>query len=267
MRALESIMPDQAFVYLGDHGNAPYGNDASDEIYDLTKASVARLFKYGCSLVVIACNTAVATSLTRLQETWLPETYPDRKVIGVIEPVAEAISEDTGRQMLPDGGVPRHYPDPCVAIFATQHTVRSNVFGNAINHKVSAIQVYQRACPGLALLIEEDAPEEMLRAEIRKHVRALLSDISSTPDFCILGCTHYPIVEHLWRAELPESVNIISQPDVCAKSLVRYLRKNPHLSSVKAGANIFLTTGDVKIVSERASLFYRSKVAFSKVDV
>ncbi|AZF21603.1 glutamate racemase [Pseudomonas sp. R3-52-08] len=263
MRAFESALPNEEFVYLGDHGNAPYGNNSSEHIFDLTQAAVARLFKHGCTLVVIACNTAVATSLRKLRETWLPERYPNRQVIGVIVPVAEEIAGTPVSQAFDV------IDDPCVesvAVFATQHTVQSNAFGVEINSRRPHIKVYQQICHGLALLIEQDACEEVLRAEIRKHVDALLSATSKKPDVCVLGCTHYPIVEHLWRAELPASTRIVSQPDTCARGLIEHLRRNPHLSTKRTGNNRFFTTGDIETVSERASLFYKSAVSFSKMD-
>ncbi len=255
MRAFELVLPNEQFVYLGDHGNAPYGNDAADDIYDLTQAAITRLFNYGCSMVVIACNTAVATSLQRLQQAWLPEVFPDRRVIGVVAPVAEQIAKATG-----------DYSVQSVAVFATQHTVQSNIFALQINNRRPAINVYQQACQGLALLIEQDAPKDLLRTEIRKHINALLSAAPHVPDVCVLACTHYPIVEHLWRSELPDSMQLISQSNAAAKSLVEYLKSNPHLSSARAGGNTFLTTGDIKTVSERASLFYGASVEFAKID-
>ncbi|WPN55973.1 glutamate racemase [Pseudomonas sp. P9_31] len=266
MRAFESVLQNEKFVYLGDHGNAPYGNNVSDDIHDLTQAALDRLFRYGCSLVVIACNTAVAISLRKLQQAWLPEVYPGRRVIGVIAPVAEAI---TGAPWNPTSAATHDhsdYPVESVAIFATQHTVQSNAFAVEINNRRPGINVYQQACPGLALLIEQDAPEDRVRAEIRKNVKALLNAAAQTPDVCILGCTHYPIVEHIWRTELPGSMRIISQSDACAQSLVEYLKSNPRFSNARVGDNKFFTTGDVKTVSERASLFYGSRVEFSRID-
>ncbi|ROM92634.1 glutamate racemase [Pseudomonas brassicacearum] len=266
MRAFESVLQNEEFVYLGDHGNAPYGNNATDDIHDLTQAALTRLFGYGCSLVVIACNTAVAISLRKLQQTWLPKTFPDRRVIGVIAPVAEELTRAPWSTTCATTPVHSDRPVESVAIFATQHTVESNAFAVEINSRNPDIKVYQQVCHGLALLIEQDAPENVLRSEIRKNVDALLIATSQTPDVCILGCTHYPIVEHIWRTELPASVRIISQSNACAQSLVDYLKRNPHFSKARTEDNKFFTTGDVEIVSERASLFYTSRVEFSRMD-
>ena len=92
LQALERHLPRQQFVYLGDHGHAPYGNRAPDDIYRLTIDAVESLFRLGCPLVVMACNTAAATGLRRLQQTWLPDRHPNRRVLGVLVPMVEAIT-------------------------------------------------------------------------------------------------------------------------------------------------------------------------------
>ncbi|KUM01944.1 aspartate/glutamate racemase family protein [Chromobacterium subtsugae] len=267
MRAFESVLPNEKFVYLGDHGNPPYGNSSADAIYDLTQAALARLFEHGCSLVVIACNTAVATSLRKIQQTWLPQAYPGRRAVGVVVPTVEEIIGTPWGWKFDSTHAHPHRPVKSVAIFATQHTVQSNIFAAEINSRNPDINVRQQACNGLALLIEQAAPEAVLRAEIRKNINALFNANQEVPDVCVLACTHYPIVEHIWRTELPDSMRIISQPDACAQSLLEYLKRNPHFSSTRIGDNQFLTTGDAETVSERASLFYNSKAEFSKIDM
>src|SRR4051812_2182167 len=90
LHTLRRALPRRSFLYLGDHANAPYGDRAPDEIYELTIAGVERLFALGCRLVVLACNTASAIALRRLQQTWLPHSAPDRRVLGVLVPMVES---------------------------------------------------------------------------------------------------------------------------------------------------------------------------------
>ena len=66
-RELTRRFPDRDFVYLADQANAPYGGRAGDEIVDLTQAGCERLFEAGANLIVLACNTASAIALRRLQ--------------------------------------------------------------------------------------------------------------------------------------------------------------------------------------------------------
>ena len=93
-RKLVERFPSADFVYLADQANAPYGGRPGEEIVDLTRAGCERLFAEGCDLVVLACNTASAIALRRLQQTWLPERRRTLgrpvNVLGLIVPTIES---------------------------------------------------------------------------------------------------------------------------------------------------------------------------------
>ncbi|HIP79711.1 MAG TPA: glutamate racemase, partial [Kiloniellaceae bacterium] len=65
LRQLIARLPQEYFVYFGDHAHAPYGRREPEEIYRLTLEAVERLFQHGCRLVLLACNTASAVALRR----------------------------------------------------------------------------------------------------------------------------------------------------------------------------------------------------------
>jgi len=88
--AVSKRLPDVPLVYFGDNFHAPYGMRNSDDIYDLTTKAVECLWDTGCDLVILACNTASAAALCRMQESWLP---PDKRVLGVFVPLIEALTE------------------------------------------------------------------------------------------------------------------------------------------------------------------------------
>ena len=76
--AIKSHLPDLGLVYLGDNKNAPYGVRDADDIFHCTKDGVQILFDQpGCDLVVLACNTASAVAMWRIQERWLT---PEKRV-------------------------------------------------------------------------------------------------------------------------------------------------------------------------------------------
>jgi len=100
--AIRKQMPDLDTVYLGDHKHAPYGVRDVDDIYRCTTQSVQILFDQGCDLVILACNTASAAALRRIQEHWLTE---DKRVLGVFVPMIEALTErQWGTILRPPGG-------------------------------------------------------------------------------------------------------------------------------------------------------------------
>ncbi len=263
LRALERTLPDQSFLYLGDHANAPYGNRSPAEIYDLTVQAIEQLFARGCSLVILACNTAAATGLRQLQQTWLPVAHPARRVLGVIVPVVEEITGvpwlHAGKAVRAPAGPSRH-----VALFATSHTVRTGSYVTEIAHRAPEIRVSQKACPDLVRLIEDQAPQPVIRSHVGRYVAELI-DTEGTPDVCILGCTHYPLIEHLFREALPEDVRMISQSDVTARSLRHYLARHPEFSCPGAPRHQFLTTGDVSQASVLATRFYGRPVQFQSL--
>ena len=96
--AISKCLPDVPLVYFGDNSHAPYGVRNSDDIYDLTTKAVECLWDTGCELVILACNIASATTLRRMQESWLP---PDKRVRGVFVPLIETLTERQWGDNLP----------------------------------------------------------------------------------------------------------------------------------------------------------------------
>ena len=120
-QAIARRMPDLPLVYLGDNAHTPYGTRTPDDIFALTCAGVERLWAEGCDLVILACNTASAAALKRMQETWLP---PGKRVLGVFVPMIEALTE----RQWGDNSPPREVEVKHVALFATPATVASRAF-------------------------------------------------------------------------------------------------------------------------------------------
>jgi glutamate racemase len=263
MRALDRALPKENFIYLGDHANAPYGDRSAEDIYALTLRSVERLFQNDCSLVILACNTAAARALRRLQHTWLPTAYPGRRVLGVIVPVVEGV---TGLRWVADQtpvARPQTAAPVAVGVFATRQTVESGAFAGEIHKRAAHVEVWQQACPDLVPLIEDDAATSKVEAAVGGYVARLGQQMHGrSPDVCILGCTHYPLIEPLFRKALPAATRILSQPEVTARSLVAYLDRHREFSFPSGGQRTFLTTGDPALASRIASRFYGRDVAF-----
>ena len=93
LKEFTTVLPEYDYLYLGDNARAPYGNRSSEAVYNFTVEAVDCLFKNGCQLIILACNTASALALRRIQQEWLPKNYPDRRVLGVIRPLSEKANE------------------------------------------------------------------------------------------------------------------------------------------------------------------------------
>src|SRR6056297_3444035 len=244
--AVEKRLPDLPVVYLGDNANAPYGVRDAEDINALTSAHVHRLWhEEGCNLVVLACNTASAAALRRMQEAGVPE---GKRVLGVFVPLIEALTE----RQWGDNSPPREVSMQHVALFATPATVASRAFQRELAFRAIGVDVEAQACGGVVDAIEEG---DMILAEalVRSHVEALKRKMP-TPQAAILGCTHYPLMAEVFQAALGADVRVFSQADLVAESLADYLGRHPEM----AGADLpprFLTTGDPKRVSDRATQF------------
>ncbi|HVI52512.1 MAG TPA: aspartate/glutamate racemase family protein [Candidatus Sulfotelmatobacter sp.] len=260
LQALARRLPERRFVYLGDHANAPYGDRSADEIYGMTVTAIDRLFGQGCRLVILACNTA-AMSLRRIQQNWLAEAYPDRRVLGVVVPMIEVV---TGLPWMAD---PKTSPSPrpraTVAVFATRRTAEADVYPQEIAKRAPQVTVEMMACPRLAALIEQGAPREELRHFVQRYVAELTDRLNGRPlDAALLGCTHYPLVEDLFRDALPPGVELLAQPIPTADSLAAYLERHPDLDRPNSGGVTFHTTGDPERISAMASAFYGGETRF-----
>lgn len=254
--ALVARLPDQPFLYLGDNARAPYGTREPGEILAATRAAVARLFAGGCGLVILACNTASAVALRRLQEDWLPGQGGDRRVLGVFVPVIEALA---GRPW-GERGPPTPLPAADVALFATPATVASGAFPRELGLRATGLRVVARACPGLVEALEA-GDRAGAGALARAHARALLAR-SPAPAAAVLGCTHYPLVEAEFRAVLPAQTRILSQPDLVAESLADYLCRHPRFRETGGGVR-HLTTGDPAAVSAAAARLLGPRAGFA----
>ncbi|HYD64116.1 glutamate racemase [Azospirillum sp.] len=267
LRALVDAAPGRGFAYLGDHAAAPYGRRSDEEIYALTVLGVERLFAQGCGLVVLACNTAAAVALRRLQQTWLKGAYPGRNVLGVLVPVVEAITRVPWMVEAPPADL---LPEPrTVGVFATVPTVHSGSFPREIGKRAPDVTVVQQACPDLVPLIEEGAPDEAIRPAVHAYVDALLQQLGGRRlDSVVLGCTHYPLVAHLFAQVLPEGVEVLSQPALTARSLEHYLERHPEYApppGPEPAAPVFFTTGDARRVSELAGRFFGHPTPFRTI--
>src|SRR3546814_9520686 len=84
------------------------------------------------------------------------------------------------------------------------------------------------------------------------------------PAAAVLGCTHYPLVAHLFRAALPASVLLLDQPEVVADSLADYLARHRHFAADvgEADRRRFLTSRSEEHTSELQSLMRISYAVF-----
>jgi len=239
LEALHEAMPTQDCLYLGDHANAPYGHRSNEQIVDMTRDCVETLFGAGCDLVILACNTAAAIALRTLQQDWLPTAYPNKRILGVLVPMVESLTGVPWSQEHPNGGKPK---DRSILLFATRKTVESGSYLDEVNKRAPHVSLVQKACPGLVDAIEGGAGEAPMRGLIDGFVNEVLADVPA-PDAAFLGCTHFPLVRDYFRAALPATTELLSQPEIVARSLKDYLARHSEFQQGGSGHIRLLTTG------------------------
>ncbi len=265
-RALIEALPGRDFVYLGDNRNAPYGMRPPIDVLNLTCAALERLFAEGCTLAVLACNTASTVALRWIQQQWLPVWRRNdgiaRNVLGIVVPTIEAA---TGIGWDEAGGPPHLAgPSSTIAVFATRRTVESDCYPVEIRKRRPDITVVQQACPELAGSIERGLGRDHLRGMVEGYVGELLGELGKAPECVILGCTHYPLIADLFSDALPCGVRMIHQPEAAARSLKAYLERHPEYDGSRGGSRTFLSTGFSADALPLIERFWGGSVPFLK---
>jgi glutamate racemase len=249
LKELQTKLPNNDFLYLGDNARAPYGNRSFDVVYEYTLEAVKELFSRGCSLVILACNTASAKALRSIQQNDLPKIDPEKRVLGVIRPSAEVISDLTKTNH--------------VGIVATQGTIQSNSYKIELEKYAPNVHITQKACPIWVPLIENNLHDSLPgKMFIKQDIELLLAE-NEKIDTIVLACTHYPLVKNYLEELLPDSIQVIAQGAIVAEKLVDYLNRHPemNLKCSKNGRTDYLTTENETIFNEKAGIFMQKQVA------
>jgi glutamate racemase len=226
LRAVARTLPQYDYVYYGDTANLPYGDKTEAEIYDLSVAAMDYLFGEGCALIIIACNTASAETLRKLQDDYLPTHYPNRRILGVIIPTVETLIA---------GGV------EAALLLATKRTVESKKYERELQKRQSTLSLSSTATPELVPLIEAGKSEEAVAAAIARIDAQVAVEPSITA--VVLGCTHYTELAHGLRAHYGERLHFYSQDEIIPQKLAAYVAAHPELASVVDGGEAVVVPG------------------------
>lgn len=266
LRELVARFKHADFIYLADHAHVPYGDRPSDDVVDLTRAATEQLFERGARLVLLGCNTATAVALRRLQQQWLPSTprAGTHNVLGIVAPTVEAATQTPWAVTSPQ--YPQKYNTDTIAVFGTTRTVSSGVYPEEIRKRCPKVTVFQQICSELAGAIEAEESAVTLDRLVREGVDGLMQQTNGQPPHrAILGCTHFPLVEPLFRKHLPAFTRILSQPEVVADSFEDYLHRRTHyIDGNEGGSLTLLTTGNPTEVSRIARVFWPQVGSFMR---
>jgi glutamate racemase len=199
LAALVETLPRADFSYYADTAHVPYGNKSDAQIQGRVLAIGEHLAAAGCSLLVVACNTATATAVQALRAA-----HPGIPVVGV-EPGIKPAAQDTksGR----------------IAVLATEATANSSRLKRLIDDHAGGIEVFVEPCPGWATHVEMlQLDDPALAADIRARVEPLLEQ---GVDRIVLGCTHYSFLEPLLAEVIGNRAQLVDVADAVARQTRR----------------------------------------------
>ena len=254
LKEIRKRLPEYDYLYLGDNARAPYGTRSFDVVYHYTLQAVEELFRRGCHLVILACNTASAKALRTIQQNDLKRIDPSRRVLGVIRPTVEA---------LPNSSKSGH-----VGLLATEGTVLSHSYAIELGKMAPDMFIVEHACPMWVPLIENNEGNKPgADYFIKKDIEELLEQDPEI-DTIVLGCTHYPIILEKIK-QFTQNAKVISQGKIVAESLSDYFIRHPEIETKcsKNGTVLYLTTEDSHKFNNMASNFIGDEVESRHIDL
>ena len=197
--ALRRRLPGASILYLGDTARLPYGTKSRRTVLRYSQANVDFLERRNVDALVVACNTASAMALDDLvvrAPHW-----------GVLEPGAWAAVASARRH---------------VGVIATESTVRSGAYEEAIRRLDPRLRVSQQACPLLVSLVEEGWEEDEITGRIvARYLEPLLAEGIDT---LLLGCTHYPMLRGVLERVCGPEVTLVDSAESTGALVEQELR-------------------------------------------
>ena len=123
---LKKLLPNENYIYFGDTKNMPYGEKTADELMNYAKTILEFFEQKHAKAVVMACNTTSSVIYDKIKDKY------DFKIYPIVQSCAKIIADLDVKK---------------VGIFATNATVKSNVYKKEIQKHNSKIEVIQIACP------------------------------------------------------------------------------------------------------------------------
>jgi glutamate racemase len=203
---------DIPYICYQDRDSLPLGDKTTEQIRDIVIAGIEKLFQQGCNLVILACNTASVNTIRYIQSTWLPQNYPDKKVLGVTVPLREYLD------IFPE------LKDKKGLLLATQATIQTGFYQEYLSE--AGYNLEYLACPNLANAIEQDiAKQDNNYTDSNKVLKVLVQQIINRPDYIVLACTHYGYITSQIQNTLAVS-QVLDPSQYIANRVLDYIERH-----------------------------------------
>lgn len=211
LSTLRTAFPKESFIYIGDTARAPYGDKSVNELWKINQELIHLLLKEDIKALVMACNTSCALFGPILQK--------DLKipVIDLIPSAAQTAIKTSKTNK--------------IALLATTRTIEKGSYKKNILQLNPSAQIIEKAAPELVPIIESSLHKKQLDTD--QIYLALNEVLKKTPDTIIHGCTHYPILEPLWKKYLSKNnknIQFINPANTIIPEINRKITKNKNSS-------------------------------------
>ena len=215
--ALRELLPAENILYIGDTARVPYGGRSPETIERYSVEIGGLLLAEGAKMIVVACNTASALGIPKMQELF------NVPIVGVIQPGARAAVAATrnGR----------------IGVIGTRATIYSRAYERAIHALKEEVAVSSQACPLLVPLIEEGWLDDTVADQV--IARYLDRLVEARVDTLVLGCTHYPMMSRAIQRYVGPDITLVDSARNCALEVQRVLKQGKlsapkkHLGTLK----------------------------------
>ena len=183
LKELKTLMSENNFIYFGDTKNIPYGTKTPDEIFSYTKDILNFFLTKNVTNVVFACNTTSAVAYEKLRNHFKDKLN--------IYPIIQTSAQKS---------VSGLFSNDTIDVLATKATVNSKKYDEEI-HKINPdINVYDIDCTGFVEIVENRLYNDKKSLELIKSKLDIVKSLNAKR--AILGCTHYPYLENIFKSIL-----------------------------------------------------------------
>ena len=204
---IAEYLPNESIVYYADTAHVPYGPRDDQNIRELTAAAIEWLYRQGCKVAVVACNTASAFSLDYLRDHY-GEDFP---IIGLVPALKPAVLNSQTKT---------------VAVLATPATFRGQLIKDVMQRFAIPAQVQVLNVTNLDLVPFVEQGAQMSEACLSSLQQSLQPVVDQGADYLVLGCTHYPFLKPAIESIFGQKLTLIDSGIAVARQTSRILIKN-----------------------------------------
>lgn len=240
VRRMQRLLPGEDLLYLGDGANTPYGNHTAQEILTMTRHMLRFMEEKQVKGLLVACNTISCLIDSYRADMSCP-------VFSIVQAGAEAV-----REQKPDR----------VGVVSTCFTANSRCYPRLIGQLSPETQVVGHGCADLASIVERGLGDPQAQAAIDAELFKELSPlVEEGIRVCVLGCTHFPLVEENIRRLFP-TVRLLDPAEQMVGTVRRYLEESGLANdSGRPGMLDIFTTGNVEEYADKAEKAGLERVA------